>query len=118
MKRSTGGPLRHPDRHRRRPRPTGTTRHCCVTPSNSAAPNSHHWPEQITAHLDRGYDRKRTRELLDEIGFDAEIASKSVPAPIQIGKRRVAESTNSWINGFGQIRRCTDRNAHVIDFYL
>ncbi|MFY1635461.1 hypothetical protein ACN27F_19675 [Solwaraspora sp. WMMB335] len=25
----------------------------------------HHWPQQITAHLDRGYDSQRTRDLLD-----------------------------------------------------
>ncbi|NLU81128.1 hypothetical protein HCA58_22855 [Micromonospora sp. HNM0581] len=24
----------------------------------------------------------------------------------------------SWMNGFGKIRRCTDRNAAIIDFYL
>ncbi|MEV0217603.1 IS5/IS1182 family transposase, partial [Micromonospora sp. NPDC050695] len=38
--------------------------------------------------------------------------------PIQIGKRWVVERTNSWMNGFGKIRRCTDRNAQIIDFYL
>jgi len=78
----------------------------------------HHWPEQVTAHLDRGYDSNRTRELLEEIGFDAEIARKGVPAPVQIGKRWVVERTNAWMNGFGKIRRRTDRNATTIDFYL
>lgn len=78
----------------------------------------HHWPQQVTAHLDRGYDSQRTRDLLDEIGFDADIARKGVPAPIQIGKRWVVERTNSWMNGFGKIRRCTDRDATIIDFYL
>lgn len=78
----------------------------------------HYWPEQVTAHLDRGYDYQRTRDLLDEIGFNADIARKGVPAPVQIGKRWVVERTNSWMNGFGKIRRCTDRNAKVIDFYL
>lgn len=78
----------------------------------------HHWPERVTAHLDRGYDNQRTRDLLDELGFDAEIARKGLPAPIQVGKRWVVERTNSWMNGFGKIRRCTDRNARIIDFYL
>lgn len=78
----------------------------------------HYWPEQVTAHLDRGYDYQRTRDLLDEIGFNADIARKGTPAPVQIGKRWVVERTNSWMNGFGKIRRCTDRNAKVIDFYL
>jgi hypothetical protein len=101
------------------PPPIGTTRHCYATPSRRAAPNcAYHWQQQVTAHLDRGYDSKRTRELLNEIGFDAQIARKGVPAPIQIGKRWEVERTNSWMNGFGKIRRCTGRNAQVIDFYL
>lgn len=78
----------------------------------------HHWPQQVTAHLDRAYNNRPTRDLLDELGFDAEIARKGVPAPVQIGKRWVVERTNSWINGFGKIRRCTDRDARIIDFYL
>lgn len=41
-----------------------------------------------------------------------------MPALIQAGKRWVVERTNSWMNGFGNIRRCTDRNAQIIDFYL
>lgn len=57
--------------------------------------------------IGRGYDSKRTSELLDEIGFDAQIACKGMPAPIQIGKRWVVERTNSWMNGFGETRRCT-----------
>ncbi|HEX5543450.1 MAG TPA: transposase [Micromonospora sp.] len=55
----------------------------------------HRWPEQVTAHLDRAYDNSPTRNLLHELG-----------------------RTNSWMNGFGKIRRCTDRNAKVVDFYL
>ncbi|MGI5186286.1 IS5 family transposase [Dactylosporangium sp. CA-152071] len=78
----------------------------------------HRWPEQVTAHLDRGYDNNRCRDLLDELGFDAQIARKGVPAPIQIGKRWVVERTNSWMNSFGKIRRCTDRDATIVDFYL
>lgn len=78
----------------------------------------HHRPQQVTARLDCGSDSKRSRELLDELGFDAQIARKGVPAPVQIGKRWVVERANSWMNGFGKFRRCTDRNAKVIDFYL
>lgn len=67
--------------------------------------------------IGRGYDSKRTRELLDEIGFDAQIACKGMPAPIQIGKRWVVERTNSWMNGFAKSAAAPDRNAQVIDFY-
>jgi len=78
----------------------------------------HHWPEQVTAHLDRPYDNGPSRDLLAELGFDADIARKGIPAPVQVGKRWVVERTNSWMNGFGKIRRCTDRSASIIDFYL
>ena len=36
----------------------------------------------------------------------------------KVGKRWVAEGTNSWMNGDGKIRRCIDRNGTIIDFYL
>jgi len=28
------------------------------------------------------------------------------------------ERTNSWMNGYGKLRRMTDRNAKIVDFYL
>ena len=42
-------------------------------------------PADRTCHLDRGYDSQPTRQLLDELGFNGEIARKGVPAPIQAG---------------------------------
>ena len=41
-----------------------------------------------------------------------------VPAPIQAGTRRVVERTHSWMNGYGKLRRCTGRDATIVDFYL
>jgi hypothetical protein len=32
--------------------------------------------------------------------------------------RWVAERTHSWMNGYGKLRRCTERNPRVVDFYL
>lgn len=75
-------------------------------------------PEDVTCHLDRGYDNNNTRALLDELGFDGEIARKGIPAPIQNGKRQVVERTHSWMNGYGKLRRCTEKNGEVVDFYL
>ncbi|GAA1393542.1 hypothetical protein GCM10009662_02110 [Catellatospora coxensis] len=75
-------------------------------------------PDDPTMHLDRAYDNNPTRDLLDELGLHGEIARKGVPAPIQVGKRWVVERTNSWMNGYGKIRRCTDRDAKIVDFYL
>ena len=75
-------------------------------------------PDDVTVHLDRGYDSRATRALLDALGFDGAIARKGVPAPIQAGSRWVVERTHSWMNGYGKLRRCTEKLRPVVDFYL
>ena len=34
------------------------------------------------------------------------------------GKRWVIERTHAWMNGFSKLRRCTDKSAVIVDFYL
>lgn len=63
-------------------------------------------PDDRTCHLDRGYDTTVTRRLLEELGFEGEIARKGVPAPVQAGTRWLAERTHAWMNGYGKLRRC------------
>jgi hypothetical protein len=75
-------------------------------------------PEEVNINLDRGYDSDKTRVLLDEFGFTGEIARKGVPAPIQAGKRWVVERSHSWMNGYGKLRRCTEKDGKAVDFYL
>jgi len=75
-------------------------------------------PQAVTVHLDRGYDGGPTRALLDALGFDGAIARKGVPAPVQAGARWVVERTHQWMNGFGKLRRCTEKLRPVVDFYL
>jgi Transposase DDE domain len=75
-------------------------------------------PDEPTVHLDRGYDGRPTRALLDALGFDGAIARKGVPAPVQAGSRWVVERTHSWMNGYGKLRRCTEKLRPVVDFYL
>ena len=77
-----------------------------------------HWPDHVTVHLDAGYDSGITRTLLDGLDLHGEIARKGIPAPIQVGKRWVCERTHSWMNGYGKLLRCTDRDATIVDFYL
>lgn len=72
----------------------------------------------VTAHLDAAYDNARSRALLDELGFEGAISRKGVAAPIQAGKRWMVERTHSWMNGYGKLRRCTDRDGRIVDFYL
>jgi transposase len=75
-------------------------------------------PEQVTVHLDAAYDNAPCRQVLAEFGFHPEISRKGMPAPIQVGQRWVVERTNSWLNGYGKQRRCTDRDGKIVDFYL
>ncbi|WUD72202.1 IS5 family transposase [Streptomyces sp. NBC_00510] len=75
-------------------------------------------PQAVNVNLDRGYDSAKSRVLIDELGYSAEIARKGLPAPIQAGKRWVVERTHSWMNDYGKLRRCTDRSGKVVDFYL
>lgn len=75
-------------------------------------------PAEVTAHLDAAYDGKPSRAVLDRLGFTGQIARKGIPAPLQAGKRWVVERTQSWMNGYGKLRRCTERHGKVVDFYL
>jgi transposase len=75
-------------------------------------------PETVNVNLDRGYDSAKSRALIAELGFTAEIARKGVPAPIQAAKRWVVERIYSWMNDYGKLRRCTERSGEVVDFYL
>jgi transposase len=74
-------------------------------------------PDQITVHLDAGYDSAKTRDLLDELGCQAVISSRGTP--LQAGARWVVERTNSWHNrGFKKLAICTERRARVIDAFI
>lgn len=75
-------------------------------------------PEGATAHLDRAYEGDPTRALLDRLGFTGDIARKGIPAPLEAGKRWVVERTQAWMNGYGTLRRCTERDGAVVDFSL
>jgi len=74
--------------------------------------------EPGTIHLDQGYAGSPTRALLDELGLDGAIARKGVPAPRQAGSRWTVERTHSWMNGYGKLRRCTEKRRVIVEFYL
>ncbi len=74
-------------------------------------------PDQITVHLDAGYDSDKTRHLLDELGCHGVISIKGFP--LQAGDRWVVERTNSWHNrGFKKLAICTERHARVIAAFI
>jgi Transposase DDE domain len=74
--------------------------------------------EPGTLHLDQGYAGAPTRALLDEVGLDGVIARKGVPAPRQAGSRWTIERTHRWMNGYGKLRRCTEKRRVIVEFYL
>jgi transposase len=75
-------------------------------------------PAEVRVHLDAGYDYRPCRAALAERGLLGEIAARGTPAPVQVGKRWPVERTNSWLNDFGKLRRCTERRSDCVDAYL
>jgi len=75
-------------------------------------------PDDITVHLDAGYDSQKTRDELDARGMTAEIAHKGDKAPIQAGQRWHVERTNAWHNAFNRLQRCYERDEDVIDAFF
>jgi transposase len=75
-------------------------------------------PDDITVHLDAGYDSQTTRDELATRGMTGEIARKGDKAPIQAGQRWHVERTNAWHNGFNRLQRCYERNEDVIDAFF
>jgi transposase len=75
-------------------------------------------PDEITVHLDAGYDSGKTREELESRGMNGEIAHKGGRAPIQAGRRWHVERTNAWHNGFNRLQRCYERDQQVIDAFF
>lgn len=74
-------------------------------------------PDQITVHLDAGYDSSKTRSLLTELGCEWVISQKGVP--LQAGARWVVERTNSWHNrGFKKLQVYTERRVRVIEAFI
>jgi transposase len=75
-------------------------------------------PDDITVHLDAGYDSGKTRDELKSRSLNGEIAHKGDKAPIQAGQRWHVERTNSWHNNFNRLQRCYERNEEVIDAFF
>jgi len=75
-------------------------------------------PQDITVHLDAGYDSQKTRDELETRGMTGEIAHKGNKAPIQAGQRWHVERTNAWHNSFNKLQRCYEREEEVIDAFF
>jgi hypothetical protein len=75
-------------------------------------------PADATVHLDSAYNGTPCAKVLEEHALIGQIAAKGVPAPIQVGSRWTVERTHSWMNGYGKLRRCTEHDGRIVDFYL
>jgi transposase len=75
-------------------------------------------PDDVTVHLDAGYDSGKTRGELASRNMKGEIARKGVKAPVQAGRRWPVERANSWHNNFNRLQRCHERNEQVIDAFF
>src|SRR3954452_20455538 len=75
-------------------------------------------PHETTVHLDAGYDYRPCRAELADRGLGSQISQRGKPAPVQVGKRWVIERTNSWLNDYGRLRRCTERRRCCVEAYL
>jgi transposase len=75
-------------------------------------------PEDITVHLDAGYDSGKTRTTLEERGLHGQIAHKGEKAPIQASQRWHVERTHAWQNAFVRLARCYERRTRVIDAFF
>jgi transposase len=75
-------------------------------------------PEQVTVHLDSGYDSGVTRDELRSRNMTGEISRKGDKAPIQATRRWHVERTNAWHNGFNRLQRCHERKENVINAYF
>lgn len=76
------------------------------------------WPAQVTVHLDAGYDSQKTEDMLSARGLNYEITWQGEHPPVKFTRRWMVERTHSWMNGYGRLRRMTDKDGDVVDFYF
>ncbi len=88
---------------------TGANRHdsLLLAPTLDAAEASIELPKQASVHLDRAYDSKVTRGLLEDRELVSVISEKGKSAPLGTTKRWVVERTNSWSNAHKKLVWCT-----------
>ncbi|MGF1426298.1 IS5 family transposase [Kitasatospora sp. LaBMicrA B282] len=75
-------------------------------------------PDNITVHLDAGYDSNKTRTELAARGLRGRIAHKGEKAPIQASRRWHIERTHAWQNAFHRLAHCYERRTAVSDAYF
>jgi hypothetical protein len=107
-------------RHPARPGPAPANRHDSplLSPTLDKLDDIGPLPDDITVHLDAGYDSQKTRDELAARGLTGEIAHKGDKAPIQAGQWWHVERTSAWHNNFNKLQRCYERREDVIDAFF
>ncbi|MFB7915893.1 IS5 family transposase [Streptomyces sp. NPDC056061] len=75
-------------------------------------------PDEITVHLDAGYDSAKSRAVLGERGLRGRIAHKGTKAPVQATQRWHVERTHAWQYAFQRLARCHERRICVIGAFF
>ncbi|MEE1743814.1 IS5 family transposase [Streptomyces sp. JV184] len=75
-------------------------------------------PDDITVHLDAGYDSDKTRAELAARNLHGRIAHKGEKAPNQVSDRWHVERTHAWQNAFHRLARCYERRATVANAFF
>jgi transposase len=75
-------------------------------------------PDDITVHLDAGYNSDKTRTLLADRNLTGQIAHKGEKAPVQATGRWHIERTNCWHNAFTRLARRYERREIVIEAFF
>ncbi|GHE14210.1 hypothetical protein GCM10010339_83970 [Streptomyces alanosinicus] len=75
-------------------------------------------PDQITVHLDAGYDSATSRSVLNERNLQGQIARKGTKASVQATRRWHVERTHAWQNSFHRLARCYERRTSVIEAFF
>lgn len=75
-------------------------------------------PEHLRLSPDAGFDYSMVHQDLTARGINGQIAKQGAKTPIQADGRWVVERTNSWMNNFGKLRRCTERRKAPVEFFI
>ncbi len=75
-------------------------------------------PDDITVHLDAGYDSDKTRAELTARNLHGRIALKGEKAPIQASQRWHVERAHAWQNAFHRLACCYECRATVINAFF
>lgn len=100
------------------PAPANTLDHLLLPATLDALKDFQPIPADATVHLDAGYDYQPCRDALAERGLRGNITPHGVKPPIQTTGRWVVERTNSWLNDYGKLRRCTERRRACIEAFI